>query len=1004
MSDDFKVKVAKFGTRLILKYIGADLIADGAGLLAEIGKDYLPEAVKTLIKAFPDDSMDFLSGEADERIENFLTKKERGVNSHLAKGICRVWQQSLTDSLPKNRAANSKYFLIPQDSFQEYAEQLEFFIEKFQAAQETGNENLLTDLFYDRTKSEEQFYNTFFAGVQNTQTAEDAYWETLQKTLLKWTQTGGKFPAAWENGFPEDFSRELKKFLFENLRLGLKEVFNTNEDFRNTFIFSVNLTVFDLINKMPAEIRENIENAQSENRLYFSRLEKQFYEFEASLDGLHEDIKKAFLAALDPETVNRVDKKTDLILEILEKIAEKQPPPPKPELPIKLIPSTTFPQQTNFFTGRKKVLDDIKTTLYQFKTASLFGLHGLGKTSAAVEYAYRSFDEYDFIIFVLANRNDFFLSLAKCAADVGLPLGENVKDEQKAAGFRLWLEKQKNFLLILDNVDKVEQVKAYLPTPNNGHLLFTSNFSAIKTAGKEVEINEMESAEAELLLYRRAKEISDAKAADIPADELEIIKQIVAEVGFLPLAINISGSYIARKQKTFAQYLELYKKYSNKLLAEYDEADVNYPKSLLTSFSLSYESITKPKDDSKEETFIADATANCLKSCVFMLPDQMPEEILRMSAALLSDSSASFAADDFLWDEVVENLLSYNFFERDAENQTFSTHRLIPKLAVTKINGDEQAVIQRLATSFDSYFPNFDYENKKECERYLLHLEHFLNYLRKDVADPSAETKLDNETTASLFYKLGRYYWFMGNYELTKSLFEISCSLAEKILGEEDNLTLNCYDHLGGVNHFMGNHEEAIKYMLKVIEIKERLAARNKQELDDLDLALPDYNEQRDALEYEVANLKLSKLHTSQKLARVYTFAGKIQEAYDLINGVIKEEMEFYGGLNEEIVNSYIVLAQIFESVSEFEKAEEIYRMIQDFYTANLDADHPLIFENLYSIAMVLKYQSKYTEALTAIKEVYTGLRNYYGDNNSRVTSAKRHLEEIQSLASGNIN
>ena len=307
MNKEIKVKAVKFGVKLVLKYLGADLLGDAVGLVAGVGEEALPEATKNMLEAFSDTSADFFADEGGDVAKSYLTKGERYVNFHLARGICKVWEDALTESLPKNRAANSKYFLLPQDSFQDFNEQVEFFIEKFKQAQEIGNEHLLTELFYDKDRSEEGFYKTFFAGVQNETSAEVAYWQTLENALRSWSIVEDKFRYEWKNGFPEDFEKELKKFLFGNLRFGLKEIFDKNEQFRNAFQFSADLLTFDHINKLPAEIKDQIENAQSENRFYYSQLQERFSGVEMKIETLVQAIQKAFDTALSPELIEKIE-------------------------------------------------------------------------------------------------------------------------------------------------------------------------------------------------------------------------------------------------------------------------------------------------------------------------------------------------------------------------------------------------------------------------------------------------------------------------------------------------------------------------------------------------------------------------------------------------------------------------------------------------------------------------------------------------------------------------
>ena len=108
MSKELKTKAVKFGVKLILKYLGADLLGDATELVAGVGETILPETTKNLLEAFSDTTADFFSDEGGDFAKSYLTKSERYVNFHLARGICKVWENALTDSLPKNQPQTPK--------------------------------------------------------------------------------------------------------------------------------------------------------------------------------------------------------------------------------------------------------------------------------------------------------------------------------------------------------------------------------------------------------------------------------------------------------------------------------------------------------------------------------------------------------------------------------------------------------------------------------------------------------------------------------------------------------------------------------------------------------------------------------------------------------------------------------------------------------------------------------------------------------------------------------
>ena len=90
---------------------------------------------------------------------------------------------------------------------------------------------------------------------------------------------------------------------------------------------------------------------------------------------------------------NIVDTTHDEIISLLHKLLDKETPPKQY---LKHIPSTI-----TTFTGRENDLTELHNLLEEKRTVLLLnGLGGIGKTTAAQEYAQRKYDYYDSIIWL----------------------------------------------------------------------------------------------------------------------------------------------------------------------------------------------------------------------------------------------------------------------------------------------------------------------------------------------------------------------------------------------------------------------------------------------------------------------------------------------------------------------------------------------------------------------------------------------------------------------------
>src|SRR3954454_19696493 len=106
---------------------------------------------------------------------------------------------------------------------------------------------------------------------------------------------------------------------------------------------------------------------------------------------------------------------------------------------------------------------------------AISGLGGIGKTQTALEYAYRFRQDYTAVLWVTAETEET-LSAGFSAIAQLLQLPEMDRPEQDAVRKAVlrWLKSQDQWLVVGDNADSPELLKAYLPRQHRGHVLLTS--------------------------------------------------------------------------------------------------------------------------------------------------------------------------------------------------------------------------------------------------------------------------------------------------------------------------------------------------------------------------------------------------------------------------------------------------------------------------------------------------------------------------------------------------
>lgn len=231
-------------------------------------------------------------------------------------------------------------------------------------------------------------------------------------------------------------------------------------------------------------------------------------------------------------------------------------PPPEPA-DSALVRSLRHPFNP-FFTGRAKVLNDLREALQEGHLAVLSGAarhadaSGIGKTEAATAYAHRFRASYHQVLWLRADDPCTLIedSLAVLST-VGVEFDPERPWEQSLAAVRAWLESNQHWLLILDNVDQSDLIKALLPDRPSGHVLATLSRQASPALGvaRSVTLGGLTQEEAVRFLFKRTHRVDNDPVERRAATDL------AALLGGAPAALELAGAFVAALDRPFRDYL-----------------------------------------------------------------------------------------------------------------------------------------------------------------------------------------------------------------------------------------------------------------------------------------------------------------------------------------------------------------------------------------------------------------------------------------------------------------
>jgi Domain of unknown function (DUF4062)/Tetratricopeptide repeat len=433
------------------------------------------------------------------------------------------------------------------------------------------------------------------------------------------------------------------------------------------------------------------------------------------------------------------------------------------------------------------------------RVVALHGLGGAGKTSVAVEYAYRHLAQVG-VAWQLPAEDATVLEagFTELAAQLGAQVAAG---DPVAAVHSALAASPVPWLLIFDNARGQRPVQRFLPPAGNGRVLITSQ-SAAWPRGQALHVPPLGTEVAAVFLVNRTGDPASQAAAAL-ADEL----------GGLPLALEQAAAYIQATGTTLTAYMSVFRDREADLLARGEAA--GHPADVAATLGLA---LTRLEEE-------APPAAGLLRLLACLAPEPAPLNLLLADAQIAGTLAPDVAA-------TVEPLLADPVAAGDAV-------AALRRYSLVTPAGDGLVLVHRLvqAVTLDQVPVEIAGQWKQAAAALVqaaipAHTELPGTWPACAVLLPHARAALD--LTSGGMWKIAQYLGFRGSYVAARDLFQliVEAQMDDGAYGAEHRDTLAARTQLARWTGKAGDAARARDQYTELLSIMERvLGAENPDNL-----------------------------------------------------------------------------------------------------------------------------------------------------------------------------
>ena len=610
--------------------------------------------------------------------------------------------------------------------------------------------------------------------------------------------------------------------------------------------------------------------------------------------------------------------------------------------PAKLV---NLPVRPGMFVGRTAELERLNAALAGPNRGAVLAVHGLGgtgKSTLAAHWASTQATSYNPIWWITAGT-PASIDAALAALTVALQPALSYALSLEALTERAvqWLSSHRGWLLILDNVNNPSDIAQLLARVPTGRFVITSRrATGWHNLAQAVRLDVLKQTEAVDLL-------TGIIGGQEVGRDLDGAGELCAELGFLPLAVEQVGAYIAETGITPRAYLEML---------------VNYPATM-------YQATAEGGDAQRTIARIWNITLNRL------VDTPLAGDLLRIMAWYAPNAIPRMLLDGLdnppALTQAIGRLAAYSMLTPDAVHNVLAVHRLVQAVTRTPDPDDphrQASAIDRArdrATSQLSASLPANWQDPAGWPTWRSLLPHV------DALADRATADTDTITTDHLLSHSALFLFDQGIFSRAIEYIQRALHAKERLLGADHPGTLTSRNNLAAAYQMAGKLSQAI-------QLHEQTLAHRQRTLGD---GHPD------------------TLASWDNLASAYQAAGDLGRAIPLHEQTLADRQRIQGEDHSATLKSRNNLAIVYEAAGDLDRAIPLFEQTLADRRRTLGEDHPDTLTSRSNLAAGYLAAGDLSRAIPLFEQTLADRRRTLGEDHPGTLASGTYLADAYKQA-----